>query len=237
MNKTTMVTKPSARRASIVALLLALTVLFALAPAAEAWTYRYGTYNTSYGSFPYILRQWSFSWAPAPAPTPNPAPTPTPNPTPKPDPTPAPTPTPDPTPAPGPAPSPGNYQPTAAERLAVDLINADRAKNGLPALKLNADLAKVAHVKAQDMAVNRYFDHNSPTYGSPFAMMTQFGIKYRAAGENIAKARSVENAEQLFMNSSGHRANILSTNFTEVGVGVYVHSDGMTYVSQMFIRP
>ncbi|MDI6871855.1 MAG: CAP domain-containing protein [Bacillota bacterium] len=57
-----------------------------------------------------------------------------------------------------------------------------------------------------------------------------------AAGENIAKARFVDQAEQLFMNSSGHRANILSSSYTQVGVGVYLGSDGLTYVSQMFIR-
>ncbi|MDI6870636.1 MAG: CAP domain-containing protein [Bacillota bacterium] len=205
MRKTTMTpTRPGLRRAGVLAVLLALTALFALAPAVEAATYGY--YRTSYGSFPVVYRGWGYwlarDWTPAPAPVP----------------------------------APGSYQPTQAERLAVDLINADRAKNGLPALTLNSDLAKVAHVKAEDMALNGYFDHNSPTYGSPFDMMRQFGISYRAAGENIARASSVERAEELFLNSSGHRANILSTTYTQVGVGVYVH-DGLTYVSQMFITP
>jgi uncharacterized YkwD family protein len=138
---------------------------------------------------------------------------------------------------PAPAPAPGTYQPSAAEKQAVDLINADRAKNGLPALALNPSLTRVAHLKAQDMAVNGYFDHTSPTYGSPFDMMIRFGITYRAAGENIAKAGSVSEAETLFMQSSGHRANILSPTYTQVGVGIYAGADGMTYESQMFILP
>ncbi len=225
MSKTTMTPQPLRRRAGVLAALLSLAALLALAPAVEAASYRYGTYRTTWGTFPVIRQDWGY-WL-----TRTPAQDQTPNQGTDPAPAPQPAPAPDETPA-----STSGYAPTAAERLAVDLLNADRAKNGLPALKLNPDLAKVAHVKAQDMAENGYFDHTSPTYGSPFEMMTKFGISYRAAGENIAKARSVENAEELFMDSSGHRANILSSTYNQVGVGVFVGADGATYVSQMFIK-
>ncbi|MGE5623445.1 MAG: CAP domain-containing protein [Methanocella sp.] len=242
MNKTrTTQVKVMVRGAAVV---VALAALLALAPAVEAASF---TYTTSWGTVPvvwqgwgyYLTKLWNPAPAPAPAPKPAPAPTPTPAPAPAPAPapTPAPAPKPAPAPAPAPAPTPSGYQVSAAEKHAVDLVNADRAKNGLPALTLNAELTRVAHIKAQDMADNGYFDHNSPTYGSPFNMMTKFGIKYTAAGENIAKASSVDQSEQLFMNSSGHRANILSSSYTQVGIGVYVGSDGMTYVSQMFIHP
>jgi uncharacterized YkwD family protein len=218
------------RRAGVLAVLLVLVALFALAPAVEAYSF---TYTTRYGTFPSLYRSWGY-WLSQPAS--KPAPTPTPTPTPAPTPTPDPTPAPDPTPTPAPGTTSG-YQPTADEVKAVQLLNADRAKNGLAALKLNADVTRVAHEKARDMAVNHYFDHTSPTYGSPFDMMRSFGISFRAAGENIAKASSVDQSEQLFMNSSGHRANILNSTYTQVGVGVYKGADGYTYVSQMFITP
>jgi uncharacterized YkwD family protein len=210
--------QPTTRQASVPAVLLVLAALLALAPAVAAANY-YGDYRTSYGSFPVVYREWGY-WLDRPAPAPAPAPTPAPTPA----------------PAPAPAPSPGEYQPSAEERRAVDLINADRAKNGLAALVLNPEVARVARLKAEDMALNGYFDHHSPTYGSPFDMLRRFGVSYRAAGENIAKASSVERAEELFMGSSGHRANILSTSYTQVGVGVYGYN-GTTYVVQLFITP
>jgi uncharacterized YkwD family protein len=117
----------------------------------------------------------------------------------------------------------------------VDLVNQARADNGLAPLKVNLDLARVARIKAQDMADNGYFDHNSPTYGSPFDMMTKFGISYRTAGENIAKGSTgVDSLQTAFMNSSGHRANILGSSYTQIGIGIY-KTGGMYYISQMFI--
>ena len=78
-----------------------------------------------------------------------------------------------------------------------------------------------------------YFSHTSPTYGSPFDMMKQFGITYRTAGENIAMGYpTAEAVVDGWMNSEGHRANILNASFTEIGVG-YV-ADG-NYYTQMFI--
>lgn len=105
----------------------------------------------------------------------------------------------------------------------VTLVNQERAKAGLSALKMsNATLNKMAMDKAKDMYNKGYFDHNSPTYGSPFDMMKQYGISYRNAGENIAKGqRTPQEVMTAWMNSPGHRANILSANFTTIGVAYY----------------
>ncbi|WP_053372099.1 CAP domain-containing protein [Paenibacillus sp. FJAT-27812] len=106
-----------------------------------------------------------------------------------------------------------------------DLVNQERAKAGLSALKSDALLTKVATEKARDMDVNNYFSHTSPTYGSPFDMMHTFGVTYSYAGENIASGqRSPQEVMTAWMNSAGHRANILSPNFTKIGVG-YVNGE------------
>ncbi len=138
----------------------------------------------------------------------------------------------------------GSTQPTPAkngdysafQKKVVELVNKERAKAGLKALKMNTQLSKVATLKSQDMAKNNYFDHNSPTYGSPFDMMKRFGITYRTAGENIAMGQtSPEQVMKGWMNSPGHRANILKASFTEIGVGVAKNSGGRLYWTQQFI--
>lgn len=119
------------------------------------------------------------------------------------------------------------------EQQVVDLTNQERTKNGLPALKIDQELSKVAREKSSDMQRNNYFSHTSPTYGSPFDMMKQFGITYKAAGENIAKGqRSPEEVVNAWMNSEGHRKNILSANFTHIGVGYVAEGN---YWTQQFI--
>lgn len=126
----------------------------------------------------------------------------------------------------------------AYEQQVVDLVNKERAAAGLPALKVNTKLAAVAEKKAEDLRDNNYFDHQSPTYGSPFDMMKQFGITYTAAGENIAKGQKTpSDVMNGWMNSPGHRANILNANYTEIGVGYVTDSNGTTYWVQHFIRP
>lgn len=117
----------------------------------------------------------------------------------------------------------------------LNLINQERAANGVPRLKWNEELAKVAQTKAQDMVDNNYFSHTSPTYGSPFDMMKSFGISYRYAGENIAKNSSVAKAHTALMNSEGHRKNILNSNFTSIGIGVVKTSSNSYTIVQMFI--
>ena len=119
------------------------------------------------------------------------------------------------------------------EKEVVRLVNQERAKSGLKALTYDWQLSRVARYKSQDMKDNKYFSHTSPTYGSPFQMMKNFGISYRAAGENIARGQRTPAAVvNAWMNSSGDRANILNASFTHIGVG-YVE-DGH-YWTQMFI--
>jgi len=115
---------------------------------------------------------------------------------------------------------PTNSSVSAIEREVVALVNQIRASYGLGQLTLNEELSRVARIKAEDMAKKRYFSHNSPTYGSPFDMMRRFGISYRTAGENIAKCYSTAKAVvDAWMNSEGHRANILNPSFSQIGVG------------------
>ncbi|MEZ2715955.1 LysM peptidoglycan-binding domain-containing protein [Niallia circulans] len=119
------------------------------------------------------------------------------------------------------------------EREVIRLCNIERQKNGLPALTENWELSRVARDKSMDMAQKKYFSHTSPTYGSPFDMMKAYGISYKAAGENIAQGQtSAQAVVQAWMNSSGHRANILSEKFTQIGVGYYQNGN---YWTQMFI--
>ncbi len=128
----------------------------------------------------------------------------------------------------------GNF--SSYQKQVLNLVNAERTKRGLNALTLDAKLSNVATIKSQDMINKNYFDHNSPTYGSPFDMMKQFGISYRSAGENIAEGqRSPQEVMNAWMNSEGHRKNILNPNFTKLGVGVAKTSSGILYWTQMFI--
>ena len=119
------------------------------------------------------------------------------------------------------------------EQEVIRLVNVQRAQNGLKPLTENWELSRVARYKSQDMVDNRYFSHTSPTYGSPFQMIRSFGISFRSAGENIAYGqRTPQAVVNAWMNSSGHRANILNASYTQIGVG-YV-ADG-NYWTQMFI--
>jgi uncharacterized YkwD family protein len=118
----------------------------------------------------------------------------------------------------------------------VRLCNIERAKNGVAPLTLDAEISNVATIKSQDMINKNYFDHTSPTYGSPFDMMKQFGLSYRTAGENIAMGQKTpEEVVTAWMNSEGHRRNILDSNFTKIGVGVAKNSKNQIYWTQMFI--
>ncbi|WP_425320385.1 CAP domain-containing protein [Neobacillus soli] len=115
----------------------------------------------------------------------------------------------------------------------IDLTNAERGKNGLPALKADTQLNGVAQKKSLDMEQKHYFSHTSPTYGSPFDMMRDFGVTYKSAGENIAQGqRTPQEVVTAWMNSEGHRKNILSSNFTHIGVGF---EDTGKHWTQMFI--
>lgn len=126
----------------------------------------------------------------------------------------------------------------ALESEVVRLVNIERSKHGLAALKENWELSRVARYKSADMAAKNYFSHTSPTYGSPFRMMESFGIKYSSAGENIAMGqRTPQEVMNAWMNSPGHRANILSPSYTQIGVGFAKNQSGKAYWTQMFIKP
>ena len=124
---------------------------------------------------------------------------------------------------------------TADEKEVFDLINAKRTAAGLSALKIDAELQNVARAKAEDMVKNNYFSHTSPTYGSPFDMMKSFGVSYKTAGENIAGNSSNTGAVNAWMNSEGHKANILNSSFNYTGVAVVKSSKYGKIFVQMFI--
>lgn len=133
---------------------------------------------------------------------------------------------------------PSTPEVTSTEKEVARLVNVERAKYGLAPLTYNWQLARVARYKSQDMATKGYFDHNSPTYGSPFQMMNSFGITFTSAGENIAWGqRTPQEVMNGWMNSPGHRSNILNSSFTQIGVGVAKDANGRIYWTQQFIRP
>ncbi|NLJ58003.1 MAG: hypothetical protein GX339_04060 [Tissierellia bacterium] len=119
------------------------------------------------------------------------------------------------------------------EQKVAELVNIERQKVGLAPLTLDSAISNVARAKSKDMSDNNYFAHQSPTYGSAGNMLTQFGVKWSAWGENIAAGQSTPEAVvRAWMNSESHKANILSPNFSKIGVG-YVNS-GRPYWTQMF---
>ena len=122
------------------------------------------------------------------------------------------------------------------ESQVIQLTNQERAKNGLKPLAADWQLSRVARYKSADMRDKNYFSHTSPTYGSPFTMMKNFGINYRSAGENIAAGqRTPSEVVQSWMNSPGHRKNILSPTYTHIGVGHATGGSYGHYWTQMFI--
>lgn len=120
----------------------------------------------------------------------------------------------------------------------ITLVNRERVNNGLQPLKYNWEAARVARIKSQDMINNNYFGHISPIYGSPFKMLESYGLRFSAAAENIAYGqRTAQEVMNSWMNSPGHRANILSRSFTEIGVGAAKASNGTLHWTQIFLKP
>ncbi|HBF4439567.1 TPA: sporulation protein [Clostridioides difficile] len=125
---------------------------------------------------------------------------------------------------------------SAYQKEVVDLVNIERSKAGLNPLTLDSSISNVATKKSQDMIDNNYFSHNSPTYGSPFDMLKKFGISYKTAGENIAMGQKTpKEVVNAWMNSEGHRKNIMNPNFSKIGVGVAQKSGGSIYWTQIFV--
>ena len=117
--------------------------------------------------------------------------------------------------------------------------NQQRAAAGLGALSVDASLTNIARRRAQDMAAKNYFAHTSPTGETAFTLMNGAGYVYALAGENIARnnypdAESVSVSMSGFMNSPGHRANILDGRYTKVGIGMAVDANGMKYFAVVF---
>lgn len=124
---------------------------------------------------------------------------------------------------------------SADEQEVFKLINQQRTNNGLKALTIDYEVQRVAEIKAQEMVDRNYFSHTSPTYGSPFNMLNSFKVSYKTAGENLAGNSNNNAAVNAWMNSSGHKANILNSSFTHTGIGIVNSSKyGKIYV-QMFI--
>ncbi|MBB6451259.1 putative YkwD family protein [Geomicrobium halophilum] len=118
----------------------------------------------------------------------------------------------------------------------IELTNEERTSHGLEPLEAHDELSEVATVKSEDMRDSDYFSHDSPNYGSPFDMMNEFGVDYRGAGENIAAGQQTpEQVVDGWMDSDGHRANILNDDFTHIGVGYAEGGSYGQYWTQMFL--
>lgn len=121
------------------------------------------------------------------------------------------------------------------ETKVLGLVNNERAKNGLSALTLDSSLSTVARNHSYDMAKNNFFDHTNLSGQSPFDRLKAAGISYSSAGENIAAGQSTpQEVVNAWMNSSGHRANILNVNYTKMGVGYYNGGSRTHYWTQLF---
>lgn len=124
---------------------------------------------------------------------------------------------------------------TSDEETIFNLVNQARTASGLSELKLDKEMLRVARIKSQDMVDNNYFSHTSPVYGTPFQMLKNFGISYTSAGENIAGNSTAKAAFEAWMNSSGHKANILGNNYSYTGIGVVTSPVYGKILTQMFV--
>jgi len=124
---------------------------------------------------------------------------------------------------------------SAAEQQMLDLLNGERVAAGLRPLQADPELTRLARLKSQDMITLNYFDHQSPTYGSPFEMMRAAGVTFRLAGENLAGAGTVTAAHTALMNSPGHRANILNPGYTHIGIGAGASARFGLVFTQLFV--
>lgn len=125
---------------------------------------------------------------------------------------------------------------TTQEENAFALLNQDRISNGRSPLTLDPALCELARRKSRDMNDNHYFGHTSPTYGSAFQMLTNAGYPFTSVAENIAHHATVEKSQAAFMSSDAHRRNLLGSQWSKVGIGVWTDSQGFVYVTQLFVR-
>lgn len=123
------------------------------------------------------------------------------------------------------------------EKQMVAMVNQERQAAGLPALIIDQGLTASARAHSADMAKNNYFSHTSPTYGSFSQRLKASGISYMSGGENIARYNNVSKAHAGLMNSEGHRANIMNSNYTHIGIGIVWDEDMNAYcITQWFAK-
>lgn len=130
----------------------------------------------------------------------------------------------------------GGANVSPAEQTLIDRLNKERVLHGLRPLQVDTTLTAAARAKSQDMVSKNYFSHTSPTFGSPAQLLQKYGVRYTAYGENIAQGGSAVQIHQMWMNSPGHRANMLNGAFTHVGIGVVSGSGGLTATQEFITR-
>jgi len=124
---------------------------------------------------------------------------------------------------------------TAEEKTLLDLMNSERAKLGLSPLALDSKLVELTRMKSKDLADHGVYSHDSPTYGSPRDMLKAAGVKMSFMGENLAGGSSAPETLAMWMESQGHKNNILNPAFTHAGVGIYAGS-GDTITVVIFVK-
>jgi len=123
---------------------------------------------------------------------------------------------------------------SADEALMVDLVNAERAARGLPALRVDLAMVAVARAHSTDMATRDFFSHINPDGLDPFDRMRAAGITFGAAAENIAMYPTTTQAHEALMASDGHRRNILGAAYRRIGIGIYRDASGQRFFTQVF---
>ncbi len=119
---------------------------------------------------------------------------------------------------------------TYEKKKLLEFINRDRQSEGLHPLKIDNELCQIAQLKSQDMYDFSYFSHTSPNFGKTSSLIRKKGIRYNAYGENIGRTNSVYRAHNGFMNSPLHKANIMNSKFTHIGIGIVGN-----YYTEVFI--
>lgn len=123
------------------------------------------------------------------------------------------------------------------QKIILREVNSARIEKGLKPLKLNKELNEVAIIKAKDMAKEEKLSHDSKKYGMTFNLIKKEGIKYSAAAENIARWHDTpEFVAERWLQSKGHRGNILNPEYDETGIGLAQDKDGKNYWVQLFIK-
>jgi uncharacterized protein YkwD len=126
----------------------------------------------------------------------------------------------------------------SVEQRIFQAINQVRQENKLPPLKWSTKIADVARAHSQRMATKRFFSHEDPKFGGPDNRLSMAGIAWRRCGENIfeeyGERDPVQSAVRGWMQSSGHRKNILTREFTHTGIGVAIGRDGGYTITQVF---